>query len=223
MSLTGGLLYLLSYDGEKVEQCAGFEPAPYGLEDRHAWPLNTSTARKRSGKLYRGYPILTAPIFHSPGSKGDGPKTCQGEVLTIIAGSVILVFVRRVIKPLIVLVRFTPTAVEALPRPDPDSYASVDLDAFAVFAATIRTLHTLPLLDRRGEGRSFTGALRDRNRPGSAWDISPRCPEPSVHGRVGFASAFVCRPSPATSPSFHGIETKPFHRAQSSCCIFATV
>lgn len=161
MSLTGGLLYLLSYDGEKVEQCAGFEPAPYGLEDRHAWPLNTSTARKRSGKLYRGYPILTAPIFHSPGSKGDGPKTCQGEVLTIIAGSVILVFVRRVIKPLIVLVRFTPTAVEALPRPDPDSYASVDLDAFAVFAATIRTLHTLPLLDRRGEGRSFTGALRD--------------------------------------------------------------
>ena len=45
--LTGDPLYLLSYDGVKLEQCAGFEPAPYGLEDRHAWPLNTSTARKK--------------------------------------------------------------------------------------------------------------------------------------------------------------------------------
>lgn len=48
------------------------------------WPtLLLRPARKRSGKLYRGYPILTAPIFRSPRSKGD--SSCSG--YSIIAGS----------------------------------------------------------------------------------------------------------------------------------------
>lgn len=63
--------------------------------------------------------------------------------------SIILVFVGRIVKPLVILVRFRPAAVEALPRPDPlKANPDVDRQALAVLAAADRTLHTLPLLDR---------------------------------------------------------------------------
>ena len=75
-----------------------------------------------------------------------------------------------------------------------------------------RTRSGLPLCAIYPVASTLTGYVR---LPGHAEHSGSH----QLAGRI-FSARVTVR---AASPTFHGIETKPLHRAQSSCCILATV
>lgn len=68
-AVNSGGLYHLSY--MPIVGAPGLDLHGPSLAYKASASLSMLRGRKRSGKLYRGYPILTAPILLSPGSKGE--------------------------------------------------------------------------------------------------------------------------------------------------------